>query len=260
MDSCRAPLKRRVWIGSATIGAIVFCRPEQTWLVKPQIISPDYLISNRPPMARLFDGQWEPSRRNACRSRCAGQPAFFLYPSPQRQTIRKPFPDMSINIKTPEEIEQMRVAGRLASEVLDYITPFVTAGVTTGELDKFCHDYMVNSQGCIRRRSVRPSGYTPYPRSSAPRSTIRCAMAFGRKALKNGDIVNLDITVIKNGFTATPAACSTLATPRSRPVACARSPSECMWIGIAQVRPGAISETLARPSRSTPRPRVLGGT
>ena len=55
-------------------------------------------------------------------------------------------------VKTPEEIEKMRVAGRLAAEVLDYLEPFVKAGVTTDELDRLCHDYMVHVQGCVRRR------------------------------------------------------------------------------------------------------------
>ena len=66
---------------------------------------------------------------------------------------------MSITLKSPEEIEKMRVAGRLAGEVLDYITPFIKPGVTTGELDKLCHDYMVDVQGCIpaplRSKAVR---------------------------------------------------------------------------------------------------------
>ena len=73
---------------------------------------------------------------------------------------------MSITIKTPEEIEKMRVAGRLASEVLDYITPFVTTGITTGELDKLCHDYMVDVQGCIPAPlHYAPPGHAPYPKS-----------------------------------------------------------------------------------------------
>ena len=73
---------------------------------------------------------------------------------------------MSISIKTPEEIEKMRVAGRLASEVLDYIEPFVKVGVTTEELDRLCHDYMVNVQACIPAPlNYAPSGYNPYPKS-----------------------------------------------------------------------------------------------
>ena len=67
---------------------------------------------------------------------------------------------MSITLKTPDEIQKMRVAGRLAAEVLDYITPFVKPGVTTGEIDRLCHDYMVNVQQCIPAPlNSAPSGY-----------------------------------------------------------------------------------------------------
>ncbi|MDR2678429.1 MAG: M24 family metallopeptidase, partial [Zoogloeaceae bacterium] len=73
---------------------------------------------------------------------------------------------MSILIKTPEEIERMRVACRLGSEVLDYITPFVKAGVTTAEIDRICHDYMVNVQGTIPATlNYAPPGHVPYPKS-----------------------------------------------------------------------------------------------
>lgn len=85
---------------------------------------------------------------------------------------------MTVTIKTGAEIEGMRVAGRLASEVLDYITPFVKPGVTTGELDRLCHDYMVNVQGTIPAPlNYAPSGHTPTPSRSAPRSTTRSATA-----------------------------------------------------------------------------------
>ena len=73
---------------------------------------------------------------------------------------------MSISIKTAEDIEGMRIAGRLGSEVLDYITPFVKAGVTTGELDRLCHEYMTNVQGTIPAPlNYSPPGYTPYPKA-----------------------------------------------------------------------------------------------
>src|SRR3990167_4810029 len=73
---------------------------------------------------------------------------------------------MSITIKTGADIDAMRLAGRLASEVLDYITPFVKPGVTTEELDKLCHDYMVNEQGCVPAPlNYAPGGHKPYPKS-----------------------------------------------------------------------------------------------
>ena len=73
---------------------------------------------------------------------------------------------MTISFKSGPEISAMRVAGRLASEVLDYIGPYVKAGVTTGELDRLCHDYMVNVQGTIPAPlNYCPPGYKPYPKS-----------------------------------------------------------------------------------------------
>ncbi|MEK7736859.1 MAG: type I methionyl aminopeptidase [Pseudomonadota bacterium] len=109
---------------------------------------------------------------------------------------------MSISIKTPEEIEKMRVAGRLAGEVLDYIEPFVKPGVTTAELDRLCHDYMVNVQACIPAPlNYAPPGYAPYPKSIC--ASINHQVCHGvpnDRPLKKGDIVNLDITTIKNGY------------------------------------------------------------
>ena len=116
----------------------------------------------------------------------------------------------------------MRVAGRLASEVLDYIAPFVKAGITTGELDRLCHDYMVNEGVAFPPPELRPSGYTPYPKSICASINHQvCHGVPGEKALKNGDIVNLDITVIRTASTATPAACLWSAMPPIRRSACA---------------------------------------
>ncbi|MEQ1743467.1 MAG: type I methionyl aminopeptidase, partial [Candidatus Nitrotoga sp.] len=73
---------------------------------------------------------------------------------------------MPVSIKTTQEIEKMRIAGRLASEVLDYITPFIQAGVTTNEIDRLCHDYMVDIQQCIPAPlNYAPPGHAPYPKS-----------------------------------------------------------------------------------------------
>ena len=109
---------------------------------------------------------------------------------------------MSITIKTPDEIEKMRIAGRLAGEVLDYIEPFVKAGITTEELDKLCHDYMVDVQGCIPAPlNYAPSGYDPYPKSICTSVNQQvCHGVPGERVLKNGDIINLDITTIKDGY------------------------------------------------------------
>ena len=98
---------------------------------------------------------------------------------------------MTVHIKTAQEIEKMRIAGRLASEVLDYITPFVEVGVTTEELDTLCHHYMVDVQNTIPAPlNYAPSGHSPYPKSICTSVNNQiCHGVPGQKKLKNGDIV-----------------------------------------------------------------------
>ena len=150
--------------------------------------------------------------------------------------------DMSIVIKTPEEIEKMRVAGRLASEVLDFIEPHVKPGVTTAELDRLCHDYMVNVQGTIPAPlDYAPPGYQPYPKSICASINHQvCHGVPGDKALKKGDIVNLDITVIKDGWHGDTSRMFIVGKEASilAKRLCAVT-YECLWLGIGQVRPGA---------------------
>lgn len=149
---------------------------------------------------------------------------------------------MSITIKSPTEVEQMRVAGRLAGEVLDYIAPFVKPGVSTAELDRLCHDYMVNIQGCVPAPlNYAPPGYPPYSKSIC--ASVNHQVCHGipnERPLKKGDIVNLDITTIKDGWhgdtsrmffvgSEVPILAKRLATITH----------ECLWLGIAAVRPGA---------------------
>ncbi|GAB4059049.1 type I methionyl aminopeptidase [Uliginosibacterium sediminicola] len=148
---------------------------------------------------------------------------------------------MSVVIKTPEEIEKMRVAGRLASEVLDYITPYVVPGVTTEELDRLCHSYMVDVQGCIPAPlNYCPPGYTPYPKSICTSINHQvCHGIPGPKALKKGDIVNLDVTVIKDGFHGDSSRMYIVGDASILAKRLCQVTFECMWLGIAQVRPGA---------------------
>jgi len=148
---------------------------------------------------------------------------------------------MGITLKTPAEVELMRVAGRLAGEVLDYIEPFVKPGATTAELDRLCHDYMVDVQGCIAAPlNYAPPGYPPYPKSiCASINQQVCHGVPNDRPLKKGDIVNLDITTIKNGYHGDTSRmflvgdCSILAKRL-----CAVT-FECLWHGIGRVRPGA---------------------
>lgn len=111
---------------------------------------------------------------------------------------------MSIILKTPEQIAEMRVAGRLAGEVLEMIGQYVQPGVSTDELDRICHNYIVNEQGAI----PAPLGYgggggrMPFPKSIC--TSVNHVVCHGipseKKILKKGDIVNIDVTVIKNGW------------------------------------------------------------
>jgi methionyl aminopeptidase len=148
---------------------------------------------------------------------------------------------MSVIIKTPQEIEKMRVAGRLTSEVLDYITPFVRAGVTTNELDKLCHDYIVNVQhGIPAPLDYAPSGHTPYPKSICTSVNHQvCHGVPSDKALKNGDIVNLDITVIKDGYHGDSSRMFYVGEPSIQARRLCEATWQALWRGIRAVKPGA---------------------
>ncbi len=143
---------------------------------------------------------------------------------------------MSILIKTADEIEKMRVAGRLAAEVLEMIEPYVVAGVTTNELDRLCHDYIVNEQQAI----PAPLNYRGFPKSIC--TSINNQICHGipsDKKLKNGDIVNIDITVIKDGYhgdTSKMFCVGKVAPHAQRLVDVTR---EALFLGIEQVKPGA---------------------
>ena len=148
---------------------------------------------------------------------------------------------MSITLKSPAEIEKMRTAGLLAAEVLDYIAPYVKPGVTTGELDRLCHDYMVNVQGCIAAPlNYAPAGYKPYPKSICTSVNHQvCHGVPGDRQLKGGDIVNLDITVIKNGYHGDTSRMFLVGETSIQAKRLCELTFECMWLGIAQVRDGA---------------------
>lgn len=105
---------------------------------------------------------------------------------------------MAISIKTSEDIEKMRVAGRLAAEVLEMIEPYVKPGVSTGELDRICNDYIVNEQKAISACL----GYHGYPKSVciSVNEVVCHGIPDDGKLLKDGDIVNIDVTVIKDDF------------------------------------------------------------
>jgi methionyl aminopeptidase len=148
---------------------------------------------------------------------------------------------MSVHLKTVEEIEKMRVAGRLASEVLDYITPHVKAGVTTEELDALCHEYMLSVQNTTPAPlHYAPPGYVPYPKSICTSvNHVVCHGVPGPKRLKAGDIVNIDITVIKDAYHGDTSRMFWVGEPSIQARRLCDVTYECMWLGIKAVRPGA---------------------
>lgn len=143
---------------------------------------------------------------------------------------------MSIPLKSPVEIEKMRVAGRLAAEVLEMIEPFVQPGVTTEELDRICHDYIVGEQRAI----PAPLNYKGFPKSicTSPNHVV-CHGIPGPKRLKNGDIVNIDITIIKDGYHGDTSKMFLVGDVPLRAKRLTRVCQEALYAGLAKVRPGA---------------------
>jgi methionyl aminopeptidase len=147
---------------------------------------------------------------------------------------------MSVNLKTPEDLEQMRVAGRLAADVLDFITPHVQAGVSTGEINRLCHEYMVEVQGTVPAPlNYAPPGHSPYPASVCTSvNHVVCHGIPGEKKLKPGDIVNVDITVIKDGFHGDTSRMFVIGAPSILARRLVDVTYEAMWKGIRMVQPG----------------------
>lgn len=142
---------------------------------------------------------------------------------------------MPVTIKTPDEIEKMRVAGRLAGEVLHMIRPHVQPGITTEELDRICHDYIVNEQQAI----PAPLNYRGFPKSICTSlNHVVCHGIPGNRRLKKGDMLNIDITVIKDGFHGDTSKIFFVGEASVAAQRLARISHECMRIGIDLVRPG----------------------
>jgi methionyl aminopeptidase len=148
---------------------------------------------------------------------------------------------MPVIPKTPEEIAKMRIAGRLAGDVLDYVAPFVRPGVTTGKLNDLCHAYMREVQQTIPAPlNYAPPGYKPFPKSICTSVNHQvCHGIPGDRVLKPGDILNIDVTVIKDGFHGDTSRMFYVGEPSIQARRLAEVTFECMWRGIEQVRPGA---------------------
>jgi len=143
---------------------------------------------------------------------------------------------MGITLKNAEEIERMRVAGRLAAEVLDMITPYVEPGISTGELDRICHDYIVNVQKAI----PAPLNYNGFPKSicTSVNHVICHGIPSDGKILKSGDIINIDVTVIKDGFHGDTSKMYCVGNTADHAKRLIRVTQECLYLGIRMVKPG----------------------
>lgn len=143
-------------------------------------------------------------------------------------------------LRKPEDIASMRAACQAAAGALDYITPFVKAGITTGELDRLMRDYIDN---VIHVKSATigygPPGHPPFPASICTSiNHVVCHGIPGDKALKNGDIINIDITIIKDGWFGDTSRMYHIGQVSPLAQRLSDTAYECMWLGIAQVKPG----------------------
>ena len=143
---------------------------------------------------------------------------------------------MTIIIKTPEIIEKMRIAGRLAAEVLEMIEEHIKPGVTTDELDRICHDYIVN----VQQATPSPLNYRGYPKSicTSVNHVVCHGIPSDKKVLKKGDIVNIDITVYKNGVHGDTSKMFMVGEASIQAERLVRVTQECLYLGIKMVKPG----------------------
>jgi methionyl aminopeptidase len=142
---------------------------------------------------------------------------------------------MTVTIKTPVEIEKMRIAGRLAAEVLEMIGAHVKPGVTTDQLNSICHDYIVNVQQAI----PAPLNYKGFPKSICTSiNHVVCHGIPNEKPLKDGDVLNIDVTVIKDGYHGDTSKMYMVGKVSEWAEKLARITQECMYKGIELVRPG----------------------
>ena len=150
---------------------------------------------------------------------------------------------MAVTIKTPEEIQKMRVAGRLAAEVLEVVAPHVQAGVTTAELDRICHDHIVRVQGAV----PAPLNYHGFPKSICTSVNQQvCHGIPGDRVLRGGDIVNIDVTVIKDGYYGDTSQMFLIGEVSVQARRVSQVSRECLLLGLAEVRAGASLRTIGR--------------
>ena len=147
---------------------------------------------------------------------------------------------MTITIKNEIDIQKMRIAGRLASEVLDHVTAYIKPNITTDEIDTICHNFMVDVQKTIPAPlNYAPPGHTPYPKSVCTSVNNQiCHGIPGPKILKKGDVVNVDVTVIKDGYHGDTSRMFYIGEPSIQAKRLSEITYQSMWLGINEVKPG----------------------
>ena len=148
---------------------------------------------------------------------------------------------MTITIKNEIDIQKMRIAGKLASEVLDHVTDYIKPNITTDEIDTICHNFMVDVQKTIPAPlNYAPPGHTPYPKSVCTSVNNQiCHGIPGEKILKKGDVVNIDITVIKDGYHGDTSRMFFVGEPSIQAKRLCDVTYQSMWLGIREVKAGA---------------------
>jgi methionyl aminopeptidase len=148
---------------------------------------------------------------------------------------------MSVQIKSAEDIQAMRKAGRMAAEILDYITPFVKPGVSTNELDRLCNDFTVNVQkGYSPNLNYAPANHPPFPKSicTSPNHVV-CHGIPSDKKLKDGDILNIDVALVIDGYYGDTSRMFHVGRPTIAGKRLVDATYIAMWRGIRAVKPGA---------------------
>ncbi len=143
---------------------------------------------------------------------------------------------MTVTIKTADEQDKMRIAGRLAADVLDMIGDYVRPGVTTGELDTICHRYITDVQNAI----PAPLNYRGFPKSVCTSvNHVVCRHGIpGERKLKAGDAINIDVTVIKDGFHGDTSRMFFVGKPAIKAQRVSQVAYDGMWTGIRELAPG----------------------
>ena len=144
---------------------------------------------------------------------------------------------MKINLKTNDQIAQMRIAGKLAAEVLEMITPCVVPGISTGELDRICHDYIVDTQKSIPANV----GYNGFEKTicSSVNQVICHGIPSENRILKDGDILNIDVTVIRDGWHGDTSKMFLVGKTQPHNERLVKVTQECLYKAIEAVKPGA---------------------